>query len=140
MQHVTIEQRCIGIDVVDSVIKRNIKLFERPGRSFIAGDATVDDLPEVDVVLCREVLFYLSFVDIQKLLRNVLSKKRSYLIATSDRQTTFNSDIPTGDFRLLNLEAWPLKFLPPDRTINDSAVSPNRIIGMWDANRAGGNR
>ena len=135
MQHVAIEQNYVGIDVVDSVIAMNTKLSARPGREFLTRDATADELPDADVVLCREVLFHLSFNDIRKVLRNVLSKKRSYLLATTDRRTVFNSDIPTGDFRILNLEAWPLKFPPPDRMIDDCAVSSRRVIGVWDAKR-----
>ena len=138
MQHVSIEQDYVGVDVVESVVDANSKLYGRAGRDFKALDATSDELPDADVVLCREVMFHLSFDDMQKLLRNVLSKKRTYLIATSDRLTAFNSDIPTGDFRLLNLEISPLKFPPPDRVIDDSAVFARRIIGVWDAERLGG--
>lgn len=132
MQHVDLNQNYVGVDVVDSVIEKNRQLFERPGRVFAVADATVDDLPDADAVMCREVLFHLSFEDINKLLKNLLSKKRSYLIITSDTRTLFNSDIPTGDFRPLNLEARPLKFPPPDRVIDDAAVSPGRIIGVWN--------
>jgi 2-polyprenyl-3-methyl-5-hydroxy-6-metoxy-1,4-benzoquinol methylase len=137
MQHVTIDQNYVGIDVVESVIDTNTKLYGRLGRDFATRDATIDELPDADVVLCREVMFHLSFDDVLKLLRNVLSKKRSYLIATSDRQTAFNSDIPTSDFRLLNMETWPLKFPPPVREIDDSAVFPRRIVGVWDARQLG---
>jgi hypothetical protein len=132
MQHLTVVKDYIGLDVVDTVIKRNITQFERPGRAFVLADATVDELPEADIVLCREILFHLSFDDMRKLLLNILSKDRRYFIATSDRQTLFNSDIPTGDYRLLNLEARPLRFPPPIRLIEDSAVSPRRIVGVWD--------
>jgi Methyltransferase domain len=135
MQYVALKQIYIGFDIVDTIIKTNTKLFECSGRTFILGDATVDELPGADVVLCREVLFHLSFADIRKLLKNMLSKNRSYFMATTDRQTAFNSDIPTGDFRPLNLEAWPFRFPPPDRSINDSAVSPRRMIGVWEAKR-----
>lgn len=138
MQHVSIGQTYVGVDVVEDVIETNTKLYGQPGRVFETRDATVDTLPDADVVLCREVMFHLSFDDIMKLLRNVLSKKRSYLIATSDRLTAFNSDIPTGDFRLLNLQAGPLKFPPPDHVIDDSAVFSRRIIGVWDAERLSG--
>jgi hypothetical protein len=134
MQSVNIVQGYIGMDIVDSVIKENERLYGRPGRKFLVGDATIDDIPDGDIVMCREVLFHLSFYDINRLLKNVFSKERSYFMATSDRQTLFNSDIPSGDFRLLNLEARPLKFPPPGRIISDAAVSRHRIIGVWDAN------
>lgn len=132
MRHINISQNYVGIDVVEIVIKENKKNFENSRRKFLSLDAIVDDLPDADVVMCREILFHLSFRDIRKLLTNILSKDRSYVIATSDRQTSFNSDIPTGDFRLLNLEASPLRFPAPIRVIEDSAITPRRIIGVWD--------
>ena len=133
LQHVNLQQNYIGIDIVDTVIEENIRRFETPRRKFLSIDAIVDDIPDADIVMCREVLFHLSFDEIKHMLNNILSKNRSYLIATSDRQTYFNSNIPTGDFRLLNLESWPIKFPAPMRVIDDSAVSPRRIIGVWDA-------
>lgn len=135
MQHVAIEAGYIGVDVVDAVIRTNREKFEETGRRFISADATMDDLPEADVVLCRHVLFHLSFSDIRKFFKNLLSKERSFLIITSDRQTVFNADIPTGDYRLLNLEAWPFWFQSPDRVVPDSSGWPRRIIGVWRADR-----
>jgi hypothetical protein len=136
MQHVEITQDYVGVDIVDAVVVANRERFGRPGRVFETMDAAVDRLPDADVVLCREVLFHLSFDDIRKVLGNLLSSPtRRFLIATSDRQTLFNADIPTGDFRLLNLEARPLRFPPPDRVIDDAFVSPRRIIGVWDTKR-----
>jgi hypothetical protein len=135
MQHVNLAQIYLGVDVVETVIEDNRKRFETPRRKFLALNAIVDDLPAADVVISREILFHLSFDDIDRLLRNILSKERSYILATSDRQTSFNSDIPTGDYRLLNLEARPLRFPPPLRIIDESAISPGRIIGLWDVKR-----
>jgi SAM-dependent methyltransferase len=133
MQHMHISQNYIGIDVVEALIETNKANFENQHRQFLSLDAINDELPNADVVMCREILFHLSFSDIRKLLRNILLKDRSYIIGTSDRQTGFNSDIPTGDFRLLNLEAWPLHFPAPRWVVDDSAVWPGRIIGVWDA-------
>ncbi len=135
MQHVMLQQKYVGIDVVDAIIEANNSLYRRPGREFMLRDATVDELPEADVVMCRDVLFHLSFNDIGKLLKNIFAKKRRYFIATSDRQTLFNSDIPSGDFRLFNLQVRPLRFPPPDRIIDDSASSDGRIAGVWDGQR-----
>ena len=86
MRHITLRQRYIGVDIVESVIQANRQQFEDEDRSFVLLDAISEELPEADVVLCREVLFHLSFRDIRMLLKNVLSKPRSYFIATSDRQ------------------------------------------------------
>lgn len=135
MRHVNLSQNYVGIDIVETVVASNKSNFEGPRRTFFSLDAVVDELPDANAVLCREVLFHLSFSDIRKLLRNILSKDRSYFICTSDRQTHFNSDIPTGDFRLLNLEAWPLRLPAPIRVFDDCTVAPRRILGVWDAKR-----
>ena len=135
MQHVSFPQKYIGIDVVDTVIDANNKQFKTKIREFAVCDATKDDLPEADTVLCRQVLFHLCFSDIKKLLENVLSKDRAYLIADSDRSSLFNSDIPSGDFRLFNLEANPFRFPTPDFVIDDSKIRANRVIGVWDCKK-----
>lgn len=131
MQHVNLAQKYIGVDVVDRVISANKEQFEDSNRTFMSLDAIADELPSADVVMCREILFHLSFKDINRLLRNVFSKERSFIVVTSDRQTNFNSDIPTGDFRPLNLEVRPFGFPAPIRVIDDSAVRAGRIIGVW---------
>jgi hypothetical protein len=135
MRHVNMLQNYVGVDVVEAVIEADKDHFENASRRFLSLDAIVDELPEADCVMCREILFHLSFEHIKRLIRNILSKNRSFIIATSDRLTSFNSDIPTGDFRLLNLEARPLKFPAPIVEVDDSAVSPRRILGVWDAKR-----
>ena len=56
MQHVDLEHDYVGVDVVDSVIEKNKQLFERPGRIFAVADATVDDLPDADAVMCLSLI------------------------------------------------------------------------------------
>jgi len=135
MQHVSFTRKYIGIDIVDTVIDANNKQFKMETREFAVCDATKDELPEADTVLCRHVLFHLSFSDIKKLLVNVLSKDRVFFIANSDRNSLFNSDIPSGDFRIFNLEANPFRFPTPDFVIGDSKVCANRIIGVWNCKK-----
>lgn len=135
MQHVLLSQQYIGVDVVKSLISRNHQAFGGTGRVFKVADATVDALPEADAVLCREVLFHLCFADIRKLIANILAKKRAYLLLTTDRGTSFNSDIPTGDYRLLNLEASPFRLPSPLYTIDDPAGDVRRVIGVWESSR-----
>ncbi|WP_375161709.1 class I SAM-dependent methyltransferase [Bradyrhizobium sp. RDT46] len=133
MQHVRIDQAYVGIDVVASVIATNKKEYASPSRTFLVADAIEDPLPDGDIVICRELLFHLSFEHIRKLLGNVLSKPRSYLMLTTDRATSFNSNIPTGDYRLLNLEAWPFNFPPPIHEIDDASGYLQRTTAVWSA-------
>ncbi|RYY26485.1 MAG: class I SAM-dependent methyltransferase [Sphingomonadales bacterium] len=123
----------VGVDIVGSVIAQNQAQFGSLRRKFIELDAVTDPLPTADIVLCREVLFHLSFADGLALLRNALATEARYLIMTTDRGTVFNSDIATGDFRPLNLERAPFRLPRPIDTIEDSAVADGRLLGIWTA-------
>lgn len=122
----------IGVDLVPSVIEANWNRFASRKREFRLCDAVQDPLPAADVVLCREMLFHLSFSDALAALQNMLSTGCTHLLLTSDRGTSFNSDIESGDFRLLNLQRRPLSFPDPAGEIEDSAVSRGRFIGIWE--------
>jgi SAM-dependent methyltransferase len=130
MSTVALPCRYIGADVVPSVIESNSK-FADDRRTFVLHDAVNEQLPEADVVLCREVLFHLSLEDALSVLRTILRSERSYLVATTDARTLFNGDIETGDFRLLNLEKRPFRFPPPLRTLPDEWMSEGRRLGVW---------
>jgi hypothetical protein len=131
MQHVALDAKYIGVDVVQSVVDTNQRLYGSAQRDFRCVDAVAEPIPAADAVLCREVLFHLSFADARKLLENVKTSGARYLIATSDTATSFNSDIRTGDFRVLNLRKRPFRFPAPSFSIPDEAVQPGRSVGVW---------
>lgn len=129
MRHVPLECDYIGLDVVPSVISAN-RIFERDGVSFEVLDAVREALPKADVMLCREVLFHLSFADGCRLIAN-MKRAADCLLLTTDTSIWFNSDIESGDFRLLNLEQRPYLLPPPNQVIWDEAVADGRLIGVW---------
>lgn len=133
MSRVELPCEYIGVDIVPSVVEANQRAFSSESHVFRQADAVQDRLPTADVVLCREVLFHLSLADAQAALRNILATGCTHLMATSDRETLFNSDIESGDFRLLNLQERPFSFPNPISEIEDSAVFPGRFIGIWRA-------
>jgi hypothetical protein len=119
----------IGVDIVPELIAAN-RMFERPGVRFSVVDVIADPPPEADVAFCREILFHLSFRDAQAALANIC-KASSWLIATTDPSIWFNSDIPTGDFRQINLERRPYRFPRPRQVIIDDVLVPGRVLGIW---------
>jgi hypothetical protein len=131
MRTLSLEQKYIGVDVVPSVVEANMANFSDAKRSFICLDVAEDDLPDGDAILCREVLFHLSFEDICAVLRNCNKKPRRYLMTTTDSSTLINSDIRSGDFRRLNLSKSPFHFPAPDQIIADDAIEKGRKIGVW---------
>lgn len=123
----------VGVDIVEGLIDENAKNFGREGIRFVQANAVSDPLPEADTVLIREVLFHLSFEDAMAVLRNLLSKPRDYLLITTDRQPSLNFDIPSGDYRMLNLEARPFKFPEPEFFIEEKGKVPQRRLAAWKA-------
>jgi hypothetical protein len=121
----------IGLDIVKTVIADNQKLHASPRRSFLVVDATTDEIPDGDIVLCREVIFHLSFDDIRRLIVNICEKERAYFITTTDTATLFNSDVESGDFRILNLRKAPFNFPDPIAAIKDDDLVPGRTLSIW---------
>jgi hypothetical protein len=119
----------VGIDIVPDVIQAN-RRYERVGVEFEVGDAIKGPLPEADVVLCREVLFHLSFRDGLAALANIRATAR-WLLATSDAAIWFNSDIETGDYRRINLERAPYRLPRPRAVISDDGVCRGRVLALW---------
>lgn len=131
MQHETLPVDYVGVDVVESVIARN-QTFSGPRVRFAVCNAISQPLPSVDMALCREVLFHLSFADARSVLVNI-SRSARFLCATTDVDIRFNSDIPTGDFRPLNLLIRPFGLPMPQALIPDRAVRPGRFLGVWSS-------
>lgn len=129
MAAISLKQDVTGADIVPSVIEANKVRF--PNHTFICADATCDELPKADVIICREVLFHLSFADGRRLLENVRRSGAAYLLTTSEDSTFINSDIRSGDYRPLNLRNRPFGLPAPIATIGDGAIMPKRYMGLW---------
>src|SRR6185503_504867 len=87
--------------------------YGREGRRFLVLDATDDDLPQADLILCRHCWIHLSFSSIRKCIANFKRSGARYLLTTTSPQVEKNRDILTGQWRLLNLEASPFDFPKP---------------------------
>jgi SAM-dependent methyltransferase len=133
MREVELPCGYIGIDIVPEVIEANRRRFGRPGVEFHALDAIAEPLAPVDMALCREVLFHLSFADALALLANIHRSGCRWLLATTDRDLWWNSDITTGDFRRINLQRRPYRLPEPTEAIPDTAHVPDRVLGLWPA-------
>ncbi len=100
-------------------------------------DITKDPFPKSDLVLNRDCLFHLSYSDILAVLNNFIASHSSYFLSTShDNQVEFvNLDIRSGDFRPIDLFAFPFIF-PRDVLFEipepgDGNI-PARKLYLWD--------
>ena len=132
MKEVALPVTYLGIDIVEDVISQNKADHSSSSVAFECVDAVTGPLPKgFDVVLCREVLFHLSFRDGMKVLQNIRDSGARYLLATTNFNIKNDKDIVSGGFRNLNLQETPFNFPEPDIIVDDSAVSEGRQIGLW---------
>lgn len=125
----------LGIDIVPSIIEANTAQFADAGRKFAVANAVTDPLAPADVVLCREVVFHLSFADAKALLRNLLPTGCRWVMLTTDSATRFNADIESGGARILNLEIAPFRLGTPQHVIEEGGNFGGRRIGVWSADQ-----
>lgn len=123
----------LGCDIVEQLVIENKRCFETSLRRFSTLDIIRDQLPEADLWICRDVLFHFSNADILSTLRNFKKSKIRYLLTSNHTEVDKNSDVPTGSFRLLNLELKPFSFPAPIAEMDDWIEGfPVRQLCLWD--------
>ena len=132
MRHVKLDVDYLGGDLVSDVIRQNQERYSSKRVRFVVLDGIRDPIPDdIDVILCREVLFHLSFRHALAILKNVYRSNAKFLIATQIDTGKPNADIHTGGFRPIDLTREPFDFPAPFRAIADDAVSENRSLAVW---------
>lgn len=99
--------RYLGLDVVSEVIEANLRTHARPGVDF-AVYQTPAQIPECDLLLCKDVLQHLPNALVREYL--ALFKQRArYLLITNDDQPpeSVNAEIEAGGWRPLRLDLAP---------------------------------
>ena len=114
------EAEYLGVDIVASVVEANNQAYGTDRIRFERVDATIFDLDECDLVLCKDVLQHLSNDNIFKILRQ-LSKASMWLI-TNDFWPV-NEDCRNGDTRPLSLTAAPFSIAAQPILAFNSKVS-----------------
>ncbi len=90
-------KKYVGIDIVESLVERNIKKYKFHNLDFLCKNIAIDILPEADCVIIRQVLQHLSNNEIIKILEQL--KKYKYIILTEhlpDTEFISNIDIISG--------------------------------------------
>lgn len=103
-----------GVDVVEEVVERNRARFARGGVTFAKFEPG-GDLPDCDLVLCKDVFQHLPNQDIHDCLRLLKSRAR-YLLVTNDEwpcAELTNSEIEGIGWRPVCLSAAPFNETAP---------------------------
>jgi hypothetical protein len=126
----------IGVDIIPELIARNQSLYAAEQTRFAVLDLTRDELPRVDVILCRDCFIHFSNRDIVAAIRNFKRSRSTYLLTNSYPGWRRNKNIRTGDFRHLNLLSAPFNFPPPLRQIDEKLPDERaqffgKVLAVW---------
>ncbi len=127
--------RYIGADIVPELVDRNWDRVFLPYEAFLVKDLLTDDLPDCDMLICRDCLPHFSYEDIWQALKNICRTNARYLMTT----TFFahqNTDIETGGWRPLNLQAPPFSFPAPEIAISENCTVAggqyaDKTLSIW---------
>ena len=132
MRHLELDVDYLDGNLLPDVIRENQVRYSKERVKFIVFDDIRDPIPDdVDVILCREVLFHLSFRHALALLNNIYRSDAKFLIATQIDTVKQNADVHTGGFRPIDLTREPFDFPAPLRCIPDDAISEDRSLAVW---------
>lgn len=128
--------RYTGGDIVPEIIAEATRRHGTPGRRFLVLDLTRSPLPAADLLLCRDCLVHLSYADIAKAVANIRSSEIEYLLTTTFTKESRFTDIVTGDWRPIDLEAPPFSFPPPLELLDERCTEQNgafadKALGLW---------
>lgn len=109
MQHVPLAIQYIGADIVEPMIAVNNEKYQSDRTKFVKLNIISDPLPDVDMMLCRDVLIHFSNEDLLKFRDNFRRSNIKYLL-TTNCGIVETPDMETGQFRKLCVYAPPLSF------------------------------
>jgi SAM-dependent methyltransferase len=112
--------RYIGGDIVRGMIAELQKRHGGEQCSFRVLDALVDELPEADLWLCRDLNFHLPNVGVLQLLKRFAHSRVAHLLITSHAATeNVNADTFMGGFQFVNLRLPPFDLPAPEEQVPD---------------------
>ena len=126
----------IGADIVKPLIEKNIEEYACKNISFRQLDIIIDDLPKVDLIICRDCFVHFSSKDVLSSLKNICSSKSTYLLSTSFVDQKHNKEILTGQWRPINLMRPPFNLPKPISVINEGYLHQNekykdKSLAIW---------
>lgn len=126
----------VGGDIVKNLVDDLNNNYAKKGVSFLSIDLIKDSFPAADLMICRDCLFHLSYADTIAVLRNYINSGIPFLLTTTHiniNDSIINSDIASGDFRLIDLYSPPYYFdrKPLCSIVDWHPPDPQRQMCLW---------
>ena len=129
-------ERYIGADIVAPLVESLQREHGGPGREFRRLDVICHPLPDVDAILCRDLLIHLPNALGVEALRNFQRSKARWLFTTTYTEIDENVECHLGGFRPVNLTLQPFSLLAPIALIREGlgGQEPHlgRSLGIWE--------
>jgi SAM-dependent methyltransferase len=128
----------VGADIVPDLVESNQRRYGTPTVSFAVLDITKDELPQVDLILCRDCLVHLPLQAAVSALRNFVKSGSKYLLATTYPGLLKKNDqlLITGNWRPLDLQLPPFSLPEPIRVLNEGCTHKDdyreKSLGLWE--------
>lgn len=126
-----------GIDLVYKLIQENNNQYGSSNITFIYSDCSKQIPPNVDLIICRDVLVHLTNRDALKVIENIKKSGSKYLLTTSFNSVK-NKKNYSGGWRAVNMENAPFNFKKPiiriKEYIPDDVNYPVKELCMWEIN------
>ncbi len=122
----------LGVDIVPSLVSTLRSAHQRPGVRFEVVDPEKWIMPQVDLVICKDVLQHLSNQEALSLVRRFEASARWVLYCNDVPRPTdpVNEDTVRGGFRRIDLSKPP--FLVPGRYVFDFSTEPDgKAVFLW---------
>lgn len=125
-----------GIDIVPELIDQNNEKYGCTNIKFLCKDVSKFEIPDFEVILCRDLLVHYDFNSINEIIKNILKSDSKYLLIT-DFNVTENLDIIKGGWRMLNFKINPFYLPEPVLTIKEFQGELNKInfdksLSLWE--------
>lgn len=134
MRHVDLSSVAYtGVDIVPELIDANLAAFANERIKFCHLNVLTDQLPDSDLIICKDLMIHLSNEQILRLVSNIKNSGARMLLATTavDTRRT-NSDIPMGYYRKIDLTKAPFDFPAPLELIPSDKPAWNAPNGIWE--------
>ncbi len=128
----------VGGDIVKPLIdnlnttKQQATALQKP--TFLHFDITKNEFPKVDLWLCRDCLFHLSYHVTWLALDKFIQSYIPYMLTTTHCNSSnfLNSDIKSGEFRFMDLFLSPYNFPEPLYRVEDwQSPDTPREMCLW---------
>jgi SAM-dependent methyltransferase len=130
--------RYIGADIVPELVKENQRAYGGPTASFVNLDICRDELPKVDLILCRDCLVHLPLDAAVDALRNFKKSGSKFLLTTTYPGVVRRNKhlFIIGNWRPLDMTLAPFSLPEPVQIIKEECTETDdykeKSLGLWD--------